>query len=135
MGRPALMTVAKATEVWRALGRRLRREPTVAEFTRALGATSKKLADGSYEVTLKYSARKMQADEKGAEQEVPVDDLIEIGVLDKDGNALYLEKQRLKSGEGQVTVTVKGEPARAGIDPLNKLIDRTPNDNVVDVKA
>ena len=24
--------------------------------------------------------------------------------------------------------------ARAGIDPLNKLIDRTPNDNVVEVK-
>jgi hypothetical protein len=29
-----------------------------------------------------------------------------------------------------VTVVVNGRPARAGIDPYNKLIDREPGDNV-----
>jgi hypothetical protein len=31
-------------------------------------------------------------------------------------------------------VTVDREPARAGIDPYNKLIDRKPDDNVVAVE-
>ena len=35
---------------------------------------------------------------------------------------------------GQIRSQVDGEPARAGIDPLNKLIDRDGNDNVVAVE-
>ena len=31
------------------------------------------------------------------------------------------------------TVRVKGKPVKAGIDPYNKLIDRVPDDNVVDL--
>jgi hypothetical protein len=30
-------------------------------------------------------------------------------------------------------VTVAGKPARAGIDPFNKLIDRRPEDNTIPV--
>jgi len=32
------------------------------------------------------------------------------------------------------TLTVEGRPAKAGIDPLNKLIDRKPEDNVIKVE-
>jgi len=39
----------------------------------------------------------------------------------------------LRSGENRFTLEVAGEPARAGIDPLNKLIDRDAGDNLVDV--
>ena len=46
---------------------------------------------------------------------------------------LLLEKRRVKSGENRFTVTVPGEPARAGIDPLDKLIDRDTGDNTVEV--
>jgi hypothetical protein len=34
-----------------------------------------------------------------------------------------------------ISITVPREPARAGIDPSNKLIDRNREDNVVDVKT
>jgi hypothetical protein len=33
-----------------------------------------------------------------------------------------------------VTLIVDGRPARAGIDPDNKLIDRKPSDNMIEVE-
>jgi ABC-2 type transport system permease protein len=32
------------------------------------------------------------------------------------------------------TVVVDSRPTRAGIDPYNKLIDRNPDDNMIDVE-
>jgi ABC-2 type transport system permease protein len=54
-------------------------------------------------------------------------------VLDDDGKVLAIEKHRLQSGENTVTLVVDGKPARGGIDPLDKLIDRDQSDNVVPV--
>jgi hypothetical protein len=34
-----------------------------------------------------------------------------------------------------LTIDVVGKPVKAGIDPVNKLIDRRPDDNTMDVKA
>lgn len=100
---------------------------------RALSATSRKRADGRYEVTLKIAARKFRADEQGVELEVTMNDLIEIGVLDKDDKPLLLEKRTLKAGESELTLVVDKEPAKAGIDPYNKLIDRRSGDNRITV--
>jgi len=44
-----------------------------------------------------------------------------------------LMRTSVKSGENRLTLVVAGEPAKAGIDPLNKLIDRDIGDNMVDV--
>jgi ABC-type transport system involved in multi-copper enzyme maturation permease subunit len=96
---------------------------------------------GEYVVTLDVVARKVRADGTGNETEIPMDDLVEIGVFGPpagDGAArepLYLGKHRIRSGEQTVRVTVREEPARAGIDPWRKLIDRNRADNVVDVGA
>ena len=54
--------------------------------------------------------------------------------MDKDGKPLLLERRRLKAGEQTVTLPVPGNPAKAGIDPLNKLIDRKPDDNLTGVE-
>jgi ABC-2 type transport system permease protein len=54
-------------------------------------------------------------------------------VQDAKGGYLLLEKRRVRSGENRFTVTVAGEPAKAGIDPLDKLIDRDTGDNTVEV--
>ena len=51
----------------------------------------------------------------------------------KRTNPLYLEKHKLKPGEHTITITVNGIPDKAGIDPYNKLIDRRPDDNTIDV--
>ena len=108
-------------------------EKIVLSDNRALAATARKLADGRYEVTIKVQAGKVQAGEQGEEQEAPLRDLIEIGVDDKDGNALLRERKLMSSKEASYTVVVAARPARAGIDPDNKLIDRKPDDNMIAV--
>jgi ABC-2 type transport system permease protein len=100
---------------------------------RALSATAKALPDGRYEVTLKVYARKLKADELGKETEAPLADFIDIGVEDEHNEPLFLEKRRISAEESTVSVIVARKPARAGIDPYNKLIDRRPKDNTLPV--
>jgi ABC-2 type transport system permease protein len=99
----------------------------------ATSATAKALPDGRYEVTLKVAAKKFRADELGKEAEIPLADWIDIGVLDADNKPLFLEKKKIERAETEFTVIVDRKPARAGIDPYNKLIDRRPKDNTVAV--
>jgi hypothetical protein len=101
---------------------------------RALKATYSPLPGGKYEVKISVEAKKYRADGKGQEHTIPVHDLIDIGVLDADGNLLYLQKQQISQEHQDFTVTVDKLPAQAGIDPLIKLIDRSPDDNVVKVE-
>ncbi len=83
--------------------------------------------------TLVVSAKKTRADAAGNEKDVPMDATVDIGVQDAKGSYLLLEKRRVKTGENRFTVEVAGEPAKAGIDPLGKLIDRDATDNMVEV--
>ena len=108
-------------------------EKIVLFDNRALAATARKLSDGRHEVTIKVQAGKLHAGEQGEEREAPLRDLIEIGVDDKDGNALLRERKLMTGKEASYTVVVAGRPARAGIDPDNKLIDRKPDDNMIAV--
>jgi len=90
--------------------------------------------DGKYQVSLDVEARKVRADGKGEEHTVPIHDWIDIGVLDANGNYLYLQKQKIEKERTNITLVVDRLPAKAGIDPLNKLIDRDPEDNMVKVE-
>lgn len=103
---------------------------------RAEEATARKLDDGRYEVTLKWSAAKKQSDGIGKETDRALEDDIEIGIFardeggkEKDERVLYLQKHRITELEGSVTVVVDELPYEAGIDPYNKLIDRVSVDN------
>ncbi|MGH9764036.1 MAG: M1 family metallopeptidase, partial [Blastocatellia bacterium] len=98
---------------------------------RALSGSYTQRPDGKYDVRLTVQAKKMRADGHGKETEIPVSDLIDIGVLDEKGNYLYLRRQKIDREQTEVTLTVDKQPDRAGIDPLNKLIDRSPDDNVI----
>ncbi|HEU4844996.1 MAG TPA: M1 family aminopeptidase [Burkholderiaceae bacterium] len=100
----------------------------------AVAATARKLADGRYEVQLAVSAAKVQADEQGAERDVPLHDWIDIGLDDANGNSLLRQRVRVTRKDNRYTLLVRGRPARAGIDPDNKLIDRKPDDNMVNVE-
>jgi hypothetical protein len=100
---------------------------------RALSATYKRTSDGKFEVKLKVAAKKVRAGELGEEKEVPLADWIDIGVLDKDGKPLYMVKHKIERNETEFTIPVDRQPAKAGIDPLNKLVDRKPDDNVIAV--
>ncbi|MGV7208470.1 ABC transporter permease/M1 family aminopeptidase [Oxalobacteraceae bacterium A2-2] len=109
-------------------------ESIVLYENHAVSAKARKLADGRYEVEIVVSAAKVRANELGEEKDVPLHDLIEIGVDDKDGNSLLRERKLMDHKEGRYTVVVSGHPAKAGIDPDNKLIDRKPGDNLVNVE-
>jgi len=101
---------------------------------RAVSATARKRSDGAYDVDLVVLARKMRSDGGGAERDAPMDALVDIGVQGAQGDFLFLEKRRVRTGENRFTLAVDGVPARAGIDPLAKLIDRDATDNVVAVE-
>jgi hypothetical protein len=90
-------------------------------------------------VTLDVIAQKGRADSIGRMTEVPMNDLVEIGVFapgkgEELGEPLYLRSHRMKSGKQTIRIIVPREPARAGIDPYRKLIDREPADNVFSVR-
>jgi ABC-2 type transport system permease protein len=79
----------------------------------------------------------VHADGKGVETEVPLDDWIDVGIFGetttkgrKTETVLYLQKHHVTGPDVAVKAVVSGLVVRAGIDPYNKLIDRTPDDNV-----
>ena len=100
---------------------------------RAVSAGARKRPDGKYDVDVVVLARKIRADGAGNEKDAPLDMLIDIGVLDAKGSPLILEKRRVTTGENRFTLVVPGTPAKAGIDPLTKLIDRDAEDNLAAV--
>ncbi len=104
-------------------------------------ATVEETGDGRYRVRLAIDSRKLRADGKGVETEIPHADWIEVGVYGEetddavDERPLYLEKHRLASGNSEIEIVVDEKPARAGIDPRHLLIDREPGDNVKPVSG
>jgi len=115
---------------------------TLYDF-RAVEATWRETPDKKYVVKIKVSTKKLRADGLGAEKEIQIDDLVDIGVFSdladidiftgwwKNEKTLFLEKRRITQPEMEFEVTVDQLPARAGIDPYNKLIDRNPDDNIL----
>ncbi len=101
---------------------------------RGVSARYSQVPDGKYQVRIEVEAKKYRADGKGQEHRVPLHDLVDIGVLDEAGNFLYLQKQKIENERQEFTVTVDKLPAEAGVDPLIKLIDRNPDDNIVKVE-
>ncbi|MFA6957563.1 MAG: M1 family aminopeptidase [Thermoanaerobaculia bacterium] len=104
---------------------------------KATSAKATKRADGKWVVTVEVEAGKYYATSGGKEEPVKIGDLVDIGVLGPDPKdkvhgapILYLEKKRIDQPKMKFEAVVDSEPAKAGIDPLNKLIDRNPEDNL-----
>jgi hypothetical protein len=105
-------------------------------------ATAEPTSDGAWWVRLEVEAHKVVVDTMGTETDMPMDDLVEIGVYapaeageeaGDAGDLLYLAMHRIRIGPQTITITVPARPARAGIDPRHLLIDVQPSDNVVDI--
>lgn len=109
-------------------------ERIVLYDNRAVSAQARPLAGGRFEVTVQVTARKLEADALGHEKPMALADLIDVGAIDENGDAIVLQRQRFDREAGTYTFVADRRPAKAGIDPLNKLIDRRPEDNVVGVE-
>ncbi len=101
---------------------------------KATEASYVKKNDKQYEVTLKFTSEIFRADSAGNEKSMPLNtQWIDVGVYTKDKEGedklLYLKKHRVTKKDNTVTVLVSEKPAKAGIDPINKLVDRHPEDN------
>jgi ABC-2 type transport system permease protein len=97
-------------------------------------ATYRETPDKKYVVKIKINARKLRADGLGKESEIALNDLVDIGIFTgekKTEKALFLEKRKITQPAMEFEITVAQPPTRAGIDPYNKLIDRTPDDNAI----
>lgn len=101
---------------------------------KATDASYVKKSDKQYEVTLKFTSELFRADSAGNEKPLPLNtQWIDVGVYSKDKEGedklLYLKKHRVTKKDNTVTVRVSEKPTKAGVDPINKLIDRHPDDN------
>lgn len=111
-------------------------ENIVLYDNKALTATYVQTSDKKYKVTLTVQARKVKADGNGTESPMPLADYIDVGVFSgkKDHEKqLYLKREKLTQEKQTFEIVVNELPARAGIDPYNKLIDRVSDDNEIDV--
>ncbi|MCJ8269059.1 MAG: ABC transporter permease, partial [Psychrosphaera sp.] len=102
---------------------------------RTTEAKTKALDNGKHEVTLKGVVNKNRFTGIGESTTVDMNDLIDVVVFDEKGEVIYLQKHRFEGGDFELTVTVDGKPAKAGVDSFHKLIDRVPDDNSVEVVA
>jgi ABC-2 type transport system permease protein len=110
---------------------------------RVVRATSSRRADGKYTLQLELSARKLEADGIGKETARPLDDWVELGVFarapgddsEEHEKVLYLQKHHITTESAKLTLVVAEKPAQVGFDPYNKLIDRIPDDNRLDVSG
>jgi ABC-2 type transport system permease protein len=97
-------------------------------------AEYEKLEEDKYLVDLEISAIKYRADTLGREEAIAKSDWIDIGVFTEGSNGkdslIYLQKHLIDADEVTFEIEVSAKPTKAGIDPINKLIDRNPGDNV-----
>jgi aminopeptidase N len=112
-------------------------ESIVLYDNRAVSATYAETPEKKYKVTLKVSAQKKKADGLGNETAMAIHDLIDIGVFSgtkENLNRLNLNKEWIAQESATFEMVVDEKPSLAGIDPYNKLIDRNPGDNLIEVE-
>jgi ABC-2 type transport system permease protein len=119
--------------------------------------TSKKLANGKYQVDIQFEVVKYRADNQGkrifkdvkgktmsykkegdaiATNSFPLKDYIEIGIFNEENlkgkkteKELHLKKYKIEKIDNKITIIVDQKPTEVGVDPYNKLIDANSDDN------
>ncbi|MTI89557.1 MAG: peptidase M1 [Balneolaceae bacterium] len=101
----------------------------------AVSGSYESTASQQFEVNLEVDVTKLRLNKSGIEDTVEVHDWIDIGVYAEDKNGsqelIYLKKHKITEPLTNIEITVDRRPTKAGIDPLHKLIDREPDDNVI----
>jgi hypothetical protein len=93
-----------------------------------------------YDVTMDISTRQLEADGVGRETEVPLDTWFQVVVFPDSKQELiaqtplYQAFHRLHTGTQRLTVRVPRKPGAAAVDPFHLMYDKTPKDNVREVR-
>ena len=117
---------------------------------RVLDWTATPLENGQYQVDIEFLVRKYRHGGKGKElysdngldslhyqlpkeekvvHSLPLADYIDVGIFDKTGQELYLQKHKILTIQNRASMIVDALPAEVGVDPYFKLIDREMGDN------
>jgi ABC-type transport system involved in multi-copper enzyme maturation permease subunit len=99
-------------------------------------ATSRRLFNGRFEVTMNVGAHKSRVNSNGRETALPMAEEIAIGIFTSDPDdagddaTLHLGRHLLHDGANTITLTVDRQPAFAGIDPYLTRLDGNRADNL-----
>jgi ABC-2 type transport system permease protein len=99
-----------------------------------------KTPEGKYMVKMDVECKKFRADSIGKLKDIKPADWIDIGVFGKEGKdgaeekVLYLKKRKIDKEKMSFEILVDELPEKVGVDPYNKLIDRTPANNMKSLK-
>ena len=96
--------------------------------------------DGTYEVTFTVEAKKVYSDSVGTQTTGTLNDWLEVGVLGdveirgiKQELPIHIEKVLISDSLATFSFIVNQKPTKAGIDPMNKFVDRDIDDNLMRV--
>ena len=96
-------------------------------------ATVETTKDKKYLVTVSLELQKYYADSVGNENLTTLNDWIDIGAVDENDNLLYSKKVKMNKNKMSYQFVMDKKPYKAGIDPLNQLIDKDGEDNLMRV--
>lgn len=97
---------------------------------RVLSSKVTKKENGKFAIEILVDIKKFTTDEEGNDaQHSALQADLDVGVRGKDGKLIYLRAHSFHNGENLILLELDQEPARVGIDPLFKMIDKTPDDN------
>ena len=104
-------------------------------------ASYRSLDDGRYQVTMRVSTAKSEANGAGEETPVGFDEALEIGILTAHpneamsaGQVLYLEKHLFNKDVTELSIVVDQKPELVGVDPYIHRIDKNVFDNLKKVE-
>jgi hypothetical protein len=86
--------------------------------------------DKKFMVNLELDLHKYYADSIGNEKSVPLNDWIDIGAVDENDSLLFSKRIKVTGNKMSCKFVMDKKPYKAGIDPLNYLIDKDGKDNL-----
>ncbi|MEZ5040216.1 MAG: M1 family aminopeptidase [Saprospiraceae bacterium] len=102
--------------------------------TETIEGEYERLGANQYQLNLTVAAKKYRVDSLGVATAITMNDWVDVGVYatGKDGKEelIYLKKHKITDQKTKIEILVNQQPSKAGIDPLNKLIDRTSSNNL-----
>ena len=96
-------------------------------------ATVTETKDKKYLVKVALNMQKFYADSLGNEKLTALNDWIDIGAVDENDQLIYSKKVKINKDKLTYQFTMDKNPYKAGIDPLNQLIDKDGDDNLIKV--
>ncbi len=105
---------------------------------KAVSGSYKSTSDNRFKVNLEIDVTKIRFDEEGKENPIAIDDWIDIGIYTEGENGnqelIYLKKHKITKKLSNFEIVIPRKPVKAGIDPLNKLIDRNSENNIIELQ-